>query len=280
MLVPPDADRPAEARIALGLEYDGSGWSGWQRQLSAPGRTFQEALESALSRVAGHPVRTIAAGRTDAGVHATAQVVHFDSSAERPDKAWIEGTNSCLPSAVRVRWVRRPAGTDFHARFSAVARRYRYLIWNGPARPALFRCHVAWERLPLDAERMQEEGACLLGEQDFSAFRTAACGSRSPRRNVHFLQVERRGEMVLLDIQANAFLQRMVRNIAGALTAVGVGRRPPGWVRQLLKGRDRTVGEPTAPAEGLYLTEVRYPESSGMPSQGQSILFSWAQLAP
>ena len=265
MSAPLDASPPGEARIALGLEYDGSSWAGWQKQVSAPGRTIQENLEAALSRIAGHPVRTIAAGRTDAGVHAIAQVVHFDSPAERPERAWIEGVNSCLPHGMRVRWM-QPAGADFHARFSAVARRYCYLVCNTPTRPALFRQYVAWERLPLDAKRMQEEGACLQGEQDFSAFRAAACSARSPRRQVHFLRVERRGDMVLLDIQANAFLQRMVRNIAGALMAVGTGRRPPGWVRQLLAGRDRTAAEPTAPAGGLYLVAVGYPQVCNMPS--------------
>ena len=260
MSAPPDA-----ARIVLGLEYDGGGWAGWQRQASAPGRTLQEALEAALSRVADHPVRAIAAGRTDAGVHAVGQVVHFDTHAARPGKAWVQGGSACLPPGMRVRWA-QPAGTDFHARFSAVARRYRYLICNSTQPPVLFRQYCAWERCPLDAELMQREGACLTGEQDFSAFRAAACGSRSAHRNVHFLRVERRGDLVLLDIQANAFLQRMVRNIAGALIAVGAGRCPPGWVRRLLRGRDRGAGAAAAPAEGLCLVQVLYPQEYDLPS--------------
>jgi tRNA pseudouridine38-40 synthase len=259
-------------RIALCLEYDGSGYHGWQSQRDPHVPTIQDKLESALSRVADHQVKVACAGRTDAGVHATNQVVHFESSASREPRAWVNGGNSWLPDDIAIRWA-RPVSQEFHARFSALSRRYRYVIYNEPVRPALFANKLTWEKYALNEQLMHEEAQCLLGELDFSSFRGVACQSNSPYRNVHHVTVSRSDRLVTIEIQANAFVLHMVRNIAGVLMAVGSGLQQPGWTRQVLEARDRTAGGVTAPAAGLYLVNVDYPQHYGLPRQADGPLF-------
>ena len=253
-------------RIALGIEYDGSGFAGWQRQPHAS--SVQGALERALSNVADHEVTVICAGRTDAGVHATAQVVHFETSAVRTPHSWMFGTNSNLPPEVCVTWA-QAVDADFHARFSAVGRAYRYIILNRPMRPGLLRNRVSWDYRPLDAGRMAEAAQALIGEQDFSSFRALACQAKHPVREIYALDVHRSGEFVYLDVAANAFLHHMVRNIAGVLMTVGCGERPVDWVTDVLAARDRTAGGVTAPPGGLYLVQVRYPARFDIPGTVQ-----------
>ncbi len=252
-------------RIALWIEYDGTHFSGWQLQRGSEVSSVQGALEAALGFVANHPVRLHCAGRTDAGVHATAQLVHFDASNPRPLQSWLRGANANLPSSVAVRGG-DIVGEDFHARFSATARRYRYLIYNEPVSPAIGNDYLAWVRQPLDHEHMHAAAQQLLGEQDFSSFRAAACQSSTPMRHVDFLRVYRHGRLVVIDIQANAFLHHMVRNIAGALISMGKDHRPLEWLSQLLALKDRTRAPDTAPAGGLYLVGVEYPERFGLTS--------------
>jgi tRNA pseudouridine38-40 synthase len=252
-------------RFACAVEYDGGGFSGWQRQDHAP--SVQAHIERALSFVADHPVQVGCAGRTDAGVHATWQVIHFDSGAERTVRSWLLGANANLPDAVRVLEV-RPVSSDFHARFSAQARRYRYVILNRDVPGALLRERVAWEHRPLDAERMREGARHLVGEHDFSSFRAVACQAKSPVRTLYRLDVSRSGDMLYLDVEANAFLHHMVRNIAGVLMSVGRGEHSPDWVAEVLSHRDRTRGGVTAPAGGLYLVGVAYPAGFGMAGCG------------
>lgn len=254
-------------RIALGIEYDGTDFNGWQRLSHAP--SVQGALEAALSFVAAHPVEVVCAGRTDAGVHARCQVVHFESPAKRSGRGWMLGANSRLPSAVGVRWTQGVAD-DFHARFSALSRRYRYTILNRTARPALDARYVAWERRPLDAQAMHAAAQALVGEHDFSAFRTAACQARTPDRNVHALCVTRENDRVVIEIEANAFLHHMVRNIVGSLLPVGRGEQPSDWPARLLAGRDRNVAGPTAAAAGLCFLAPRYPARFGLPAEVSS----------
>jgi tRNA pseudouridine38-40 synthase len=254
-------------RLALCIEYDGSAFHGWQAQSDPRLPTVQESLEKALGRVADHPVRVHCAGRTDTGVHASGQVVHFDTASIRPLKAWIQGVNSLLPPQIAVLdALQVPA--EFHARFSALSRRYRYRISNRPVRPAinagiLTHCHI-----PLDERAMHEAGQLLLGERDFTSFRGAGCQSNTPMRNVMSLVVSRQGEEVLIDIEANAFLLHMVRNVAGVLMVIGEGRQPPSWAGEVLAARDRTVAASTAPANGLCLVEVRYPAHFNLPWMG------------
>lgn len=250
-------------RIALGLEYDGSRFHGWQSQRLGL-RTVQACLQQALSKVADEPISVVCAGRTDAGVHALEQVVHFVTDAERLPRAWVLGANSQLPDDVSVFWMRQVA-EQFHARYSALARRYRYVIANRPVRPALERERVAWCHYPLDAERMYAAGQLLLGEHDFSAFRARDCQSRTPWREIRELLVWREVDHVIIEIEANAFLHHMVRNIVGMLLDVGRGLRPPQWAAELLTGRDRTAAGVTAPAAGLYLQRVYYPQAYRLP---------------
>lgn len=252
------------SRIALGLEYDGAAFSGWQSQVHARG--VQSVVEAALSEVADHPVEVTAAGRTDAGVHAAMQVVHFDTTAVRTERGWIRGATSNLPAQVSVLWARE-VPDSFHARYSALARRYRYLILNRAARPALAAERVCWVRELLDAQRMQAAGQHLVGEHDFSSFRAAECQSRTPMRNMYEISVERRGQLVVLTVYANAFLHHMVRNIAGVLIAIGTGERPTDWAAEVLAVRDRTKGGVTAVASGLYLAGIRYAPALGLPSE-------------
>ncbi|HET7811345.1 MAG TPA: tRNA pseudouridine(38-40) synthase TruA [Steroidobacteraceae bacterium] len=250
-------------RFAAGLEYDGRAYSGWQSQ---PGlTTVQDALQGALSRVADAPVECICAGRTDAGVHAFAQVVHFDSDAARSERAWRLGANTYLPPDVSVVWVREVAG-HFHARYSARSRSYRYVIFNRDSRPGLDAGRVTWERRPLDAPRMHEAAQVLVGEHDFGGFRAVECQARSPVRRVERLEVRRHGDWVRIDITANAFLHHMVRNIAGLLMTVGYGDSPPERVAAVLASRDRKTSAATAPPDGLYLAAVSYPPEFGLPA--------------
>jgi len=256
-------------RYALGVEYDGSGLSGWQR-LGKPGTpappTVQQMLEEALSWVADAPVDTVCAGRTDAGVHARCQVVHFDSDAPREPRGWMLGATSRLPPAVCARWC-VPVADDFSARFSARARRYRYSILNRPMRPALGRQYLSWVRQPLDADAMHRAAQALLGERDFSAFRTVHCQAPHARRDLQRIAVSRDGERVHVDVQANAFLHHMVRNIVGSLLLVGQGERPQAWIAELLAGRDRTLAGPTTPPGGLVFVGPLYPRDCGLPDE-------------
>lgn len=256
-------------RLAACVEYDGSAYAGWQWQPHAP--SVQGALESALGFVADHPVSAVCSGRTDAGVHAVGQIVHFDSDAQRPPHAWVFGTNSRLPEDISLRWV-RPVPHDFHARYTALAREYRYLIWDHPARSALFAGRAALCRQRLDAAAMHEAGQALLGEHDFSAFRAAGCQSNTPWRRIERIQVSRHGDFVMIQVRANAFLHHMVRNLAGSLMIIGRGLCPVGWARELLEGADRTAAGPTAPARGLYLWRVFYPDEYDLPSPAMADL--------
>lgn len=251
-------------RIALGIEYDGTDYYGWQRQLSGP--SLQAEVEKALSFVANAPIEVVCAGRTDAGVHGECQVVHFDTEAEREPRAWLLGGNSRLPPAIALRWV-RPVADDFHARFSARARRYRYTLINRATRPALMRRFCAWERVTLDVDAMQAASRCLLGAQDFTSFRTVACQAKSPVRTLHALELRRDGEQVVMEIQANAFLHHMVRNIMGSLLCVGRGEQPVEWIANLLALRDRTQAGVTAEAQGLVFVAPGYPREAGLPEE-------------
>lgn len=250
------------ARIAVGVEYDGSAFAGWQSQAGM--RTVQQVTENALARIADAPVALVCAGRTDTGVHAQGQVAHFDTAAVRPERGWVLGANSELPPDVNLAWA-RTVPDHFHARFSAQARSYRYLILNRSARSALHGKRAAFIHRPLDAERMRQGTVALRGEHDFSAFRSSQCQAKSPVRRVESLTVRRRGEWLVIDVTANAFLHHMVRNIAGLLIAIGKGDADPSWAAQVLAGRDRARGAATAPAEGLYLVAVRYPGAFGLP---------------
>lgn len=251
-------------RLALGLEYDGSAFRGWQSQAQAIG--VQSSVEKALAAVADHPIELTAAGRTDAGVHALMQVVHFDTSAARSERAWVLGATSNLPKQVTVLWA-RAVSDAFHARYSAQARSYRYYILNRPLRPAIGADYVSWVREGLDEKRMHSAAQALLGEHDFTSFRAAQCQSRTPMRRVYEVSVRRHGQILELAITANAFLHHMVRNIAGVLIAIGAGERPLEWTREVLEARDRTLGGITAPPGGLYLTGVRYAAALDLPSE-------------
>lgn len=249
-------------RFAAGLEYDGSAFFGWQTQSHA--RSVQQVLNEAIGVVANEPISTAAAGRTDTGVHACGQVVHFESTAIRPLRSWLLGINSNLPADLAVQWVRE-VPVEFHARYSAVARTYRYVILHREVRSALDRERAWCLRGLLDEERMAAAGADLLGDHDFSAFRGAGCQSRSPVRRLERLVVTRTGDYVHIEVRANGFLYHMVRNIVGALARIGSGDAEPDWILKLLAGRDRRLGAPTAPPEGLYLAEVHYPTEFSLP---------------
>lgn len=249
-------------RIALGIEYDGSGFLGWQTQPG--GGTVQDTLEAALSGVADAPIGVTCAGRTDRGVHARAQVVHFDTEAVRPDTAWVRGVNALLPAAAAVLWSRRVA-PDFHARYSALSRSYHYILVNRPVRPALAARYAGWHHAPLDLDAMRQAAAHLIGEHDFSAFRSAECQARSPLRTLHSIAIERSGERFDFTLRANAWLQHMVRNIVGTLVYVGKGHNPPQWAREVLESRDRSLAAPTFGPEGLYLEAVEYDRRWSLP---------------
>ena len=253
-------------RIALGLEYDGAAFAGWQTQ--PHGNTVQDALERALARIADAPVRTVCAGRTDAGVHATAQVVHFDAPAVRLENAWVRGVNAHLPDSVAVCWA-RAVPADFHARFSARSRSYRYVLCNHAVRPALQHGRAGWFHLPLDLAAMQAGAALLTGERDFSAFRAAGCQAKSPVKTLYQAEVRREGDHLIFDFRASAFLHHMVRNMVGALVYVGKGAHPPEWIAALLASRDRSLAAPTFSPHGLYLSGVEYEARWQLPPNGR-----------
>jgi tRNA pseudouridine38-40 synthase len=253
-------------KVALALSYDGSQFHGWQSQRKPQVPTVQEALEAALSKIANTSILVQCAGRTDTGVHASHQVVSFDSPVERLEKAWVMGVNSHLPDSIAVAWA-KPVDDEFNARFSATARRYRYVILNTPARPALMNNGVTWFSRELDEQAMHEAAQSLIGELDFTSYRAAACQSRTPMRNVHFIDVSRNKDLVIVDIQANAFLHHMVRNVVGVLLEIGCGSKSVEWSGQVLAAKNRSVAAPTASPCGLYLVDVIYPCSFGLPKK-------------
>jgi len=256
-------------RIALGIEYDGNGFYGWQHQ---PGLlTVQGCLQEALSKVANEPIFLHCAGRTDAGVHATGQVVHFDTNAKRHLDAWIFGTNAHLPKGVSVRWSRH-VDFSFHARFKATSRRYRYVIFNHPIRPAILNTRTSWHYYPLDVDLMRTAASFLIGEQDFSSFRASKCNAKTPNRNITDFSIERRGDYIIFEIEANAFLHHMVRNIAGVLMKIGGGFEAVEWVQEVIAARSRVAAAETAPPGGLYLVRVKYPEPYIFPNSEQFFL--------
>jgi tRNA pseudouridine38-40 synthase len=255
-------------RIALALEYDGSRFLGWQTQPG--GGTVQDAVQAALSAIAGEAVPVTCAGRTDRGVHAREQVVHFDTGASRPESAWVRGANALLPESIAVQWATRVDG-EFHARYSALARTYRYVLLNRPVRPALAARHAGWYHAPLDVAAMRAAAQHLVGEHDFTAFRSAECQAKSPVRTLHALEVQARGERIDFVARANAFLHHMVRNIVGTLIYVGNGRHAPSWAGEVLAARDRARAAPTFAAEGLYLERVEYAAQWGLPARASGM---------
>ncbi|HYA38210.1 MAG TPA: tRNA pseudouridine(38-40) synthase TruA [Candidatus Methylomirabilis sp.] len=255
-------------RIAAILEYDGSDFSGWQRQEDA--RSVQSIVEDALSRVADETIQVTVAGRTDAGVHALAQAIHFDTSAARSEYSWVRGANSSLPSDVALLWA-APVDDGFHARYSATGRHYHYVILNRPIRPTYLARRVTHEYRLLDVRPMQEAARHLIGEHDFSSFRAVECQAKSPVRELRALDVTRHGELVHIHAFANAFLQHMVRNLAGVLMTIGAGEREPGWAREVLAARDRRAGGVTAAPDGLYLREIEYPDSFKIPRLSRDV---------
>ncbi|MFN0315962.1 MAG: tRNA pseudouridine(38-40) synthase TruA [Burkholderiales bacterium] len=255
-------------RIALGLEYDGSGFCGWQTQPS--GCAVQDAVDAALSRIAAQPIESHCAGRTDAGVHATGQVIHFDTSVKRPLTAWVRGVNACLPDSIAVKWSREVT-PEFHARYGARGRAYVYLLLNRPERPGIATRRVGWCHRPLDLPSMREAAAHLLGVHDFSSFRAAECQAKTPVKEMRLARIDQVGALVVFRFAADAFLHHMVRNIVGSLVYVGAGTRPPGWMKEVLETRDRRVAAPTFSPSGLYLSAVQYDAAWGFPEPGSSV---------
>jgi tRNA pseudouridine38-40 synthase len=250
-------------KFAIGVSYCGAGLEGWQSQPS--GNTVQDHLERALSDIGGERIALTGAGRTDAGVHASAQVAHFDTDVDRPESAWVRGANSLLPDRIAVQWA-APVAEDFHARYSALSRTYRYVLYNHAVRPALLADLAGWFHLPLDLEKMREAATWLIGEHDFSSFRSAECQAKSPVRLVESATIRARGAYFLFDFTANAFLHHMVRNIVGCLVFVGKGKHSPEWIKELILARDRSLAAPTFSAEGLYLLSVRYDARWNLPA--------------
>lgn len=260
-------------RIALGLEYCGTGFEGWQSQ--PHGRTIQNQVEQAIGKIASAPVSVVCAGRTDTGVHALGQVLHFDTGVVRPLTAWVRGVNTHLPAGVAVLWSRE-VPEDFHARFSALSRRYRYILCNRGVRSAVCNGRAGWYHQALDVGAMQQALGFLLGEHDFSAFRAAQCQAHSPVRTLADASVRRSGDWVVFEFEANAFLHHMVRNLVGALIYVGNGNYPPEWIAELLQHRDRRLSPPTFSPDGLYLAGVSYPDRWNLPDRGRIIApLSW-----
>ena len=251
-------------RIALGVEYDGSAFCGWQTQPQACG--VQDALERALGEVSGERIVTACAGRTDAGVHAVGQVVHFDTEVQRPVSAWVRGTNALLPEAMSVNWAKQ-VPQDFHARFSAKGRRYVYWLLNRPQRPGLLHRRVGWFHQTLDLAAMRAAAPCVIGKHDFSAFRAAECQAKTPVKELRELEISISGELLRLEFAADAFLQHMVRNIVGSLVYIGAGRQAPEWLGELLQGRDRTRAAPPFSPAGLYLAAIEYDSIWALPAQ-------------
>jgi tRNA pseudouridine38-40 synthase len=262
-------------RIALGLAYDGAGWQGWQTQPGGAG--VQDALEAALAQFLGHPCSTICAGRTDAGVHALAQVVHLDTDAERSAQSWVRGLNALLPDSVAVQWA-QPVSMDFHARYGARSRTYLYIVREAPVRSPLLRGKTGWVFQPLDLAAMQQAMLALPGEHDFSSFRSSQCQAASPVRLMRHASVTRHGGFCVFSFTANAFLHHMVRNLVGALLYIGMGRQPPGWLAELLELRDRRLAAPTFSPAGLYLAAVEYDAAYGLPLEDAQA--AWARHLP
>lgn len=262
-------------RIALGLEYDGSAFCGWQSQ--AGGCGAQDALETALARMSGHPVRVAAAGRTDAGVHALSQVAHFDTEVTRPQNAWVRGVNAFLPSSLRIQWA-QAVDAEFHARFSAERRSYQYWLQLSPVAPAVLSGKVGWYHRPLDIDAMRAAAAMLLGEHDFSAFRAAECQAKSPVKTLYQADIRRHGDFVLFEFSASAFLHHMVRNLVGSLIYVGNGNCPSTWMDELLQQQDRTRAAPTFMPDGLYLAGVHYDPRWGLPVCARSLIPEMPQV--
>ncbi|RJF98861.1 tRNA pseudouridine(38-40) synthase TruA [Noviherbaspirillum saxi] len=255
-------------RIVLGVQYDGAPWHGWQTQPS--GGTVQDTLERALKRFALVDIATTCAGRTDAGVHALEQVVHFDTELHRDTFSWVRGVNTFLPPSIAVRWATEVAadGLDaFHARFSATARTYHYVLYNHPVRSPLLAGKAGWVFRPLDADRMQEAATLLIGTHDFSAFRAAECQAKSPVKTMHDIRVTRRGDLIIFTLTASAFLHHMVRNIVGSLIMIGNGNQPVEWLAGILAGKDRSRAAPTFMPDGLYLAKISYDEKWGLPQE-------------
>lgn len=255
-------------RIALGIEYDGSGYCGWQSQPGGCG--VQDRLEGALAAIAGHAVRVAAAGRTDTGVHALGQVVHFDTDANRPESAWVRGVNAGLPDSIRVHWA-IAVDMEFHARFCAERRSYTYWLVNQPVAPAIMASKAGWFHSPLDVAAMAEAATHLLGEHDFSAFRAAECQAKTPIKSMYEARVRRQGNNLFFDFSANAFLHHQVRNMVGALVYIGKGKYPPAYMLELLQSRDRTLSPPTFSAHGLYLTDIGYDRKWGLPENARRL---------
>lgn len=249
-------------RYALAVEYDGTDFHGWQKQHAIP--SVQAELEKAIAQIAAHPIETICAGRTDKGVHALQQIIHFDSTAIRSDYAWLRGINRYLPPTISVHWI-KSVPDDFHARYSATARRYVYVIHNSPIRPSLTRHRVTWVYRPLNVIAMRQAANYLLGEHDFSSFRGSDCQAITTQRTVYHLELIQQGSLLMLDIKANAFLHHMVRNIAGSLIAVGLGAKAPSWIAEVLAACDRRAAATTAHPQGLYFTDVDYPAEFQLP---------------
>jgi len=261
-------------RYAIGVEYDGSAFLGWQIQPQEP--TVQACVERALARVADHDIRVTCCGRTDSGVHALCQVAHFDSVAVRSERSWILGLNSHLPAGASVLWIRQ-VDDDFHARFSPFSRSYRYFILNRWTRPALDARRKSWCRTPLDADKMHRAAQFLLGEHDFTSFRASACQAQHAVREIQEISVRRDGDTIQLDVSANGFLYHMIRNIVGSLLRVGTGDAPPEWLGEVLEKRDRGLAAPTAAADGLYFVGARYPEKYNLPSAAPAFPRAWNQ---
>lgn len=266
------ATEVAPFRFAAAVEYAGAAYNGWQAQSGDNVRSVQAEVERALSRVADHPLQVVCAGRTDAGVSASYQIIHFDSPVFRPERAWVMGGNTALPDDIAILWA-RPVTEQFHARFSALERRYRYLIHSAPVKPALLARGLTWTHRRLELEPMRQAARHLIGEHDFTSYRAVACQAHSPVREVRELQVYRQGAFFVIDIRANAFLHHMVRNIAGVLMKVGCGDAPPDWARQVLEARDRRQGGVTAPPWGLYFVDVRYPDEFDLPKSSLGPVF-------
>lgn len=253
-------------RITLGIEYDGSQFFGWQSQPN--GRTVQDILQAALTGIAGNAVSVVAAGRTDAGVHALEQVVHFDTAIERPLTAWVRGVNSLLPKSVVVLWA-HGVPDEFHARFSAQARSYHYVLINRPVRSAVYHGKVGWFHAPLDVEKMRDAAKLLLGEHDFSAFRSSECQAKSPIKTLARLDIQKNGDIIIFELTANAFLHHMVRNIIGCLVYVGKGKYPIHWLSEVLNSRNRNFAAPTFASDGLYLNRIKYDEKWELPQMNR-----------
>ncbi len=251
-------------RIALSISYDGTHYHGWQNQPEV--ESIQSKIENAATKVADQPIKIICAGRTDKGVHALGQIAHFDTTAVREDRSWVLGINTNLPADIRIEWAKR-VSEEFHARFSAIARSYRYIIYNAPVASALLRDQTTWYHSNLDENRMRLAASYLIGQHDFTSYRALHCQAHSPIRNIHSLEISRQDKFIYIDITANAFLHHMVRNIAGVLMTIGSGKHEPLWAQELLEVKDRALGEITAPPSGLYLMKVKYPDFLTSPAK-------------